>query len=721
MLRLLLAVFSTLQLTESFSIGRLPQQLVAALSSLVDARMQEGASLGVSSNKVPKPKGQKATGQLILIRHGESVLNEKDTFSGWIDADVTENGKKEMEHAGRLMLERGYTDVDVVYTSRLKRSIRSAWTLLKELNSIYRPLQNSWRLNQRHFGAFEGVPKAILESEIGEDKVQEYRNSLYARPPPMTPDHPHWHQSESKYADLSTDEIPTSESIYDCMMRTVPFYEDTIVPELKAGKTVMIVAHANSLRGVIKRIDNLTPEQVQDVALPNGIPLVYKFDADMKPIIPAERQGALSAAFLETPKALKVLLEKEKSWGKRDQSAQVYKGLYSIIDYESSNLKHPATTLPLMQGLFVLEQERAMLENFNPTRSIADGMRAAVATTSASTDTATTIPLAPASSSYDDEYESEIGDQYVVFIRHGQTEYNKLGIFTGWDDAPLAKEGRDQAHAAGQLLKKHGMSFDIVYTSWLSRAIETAWAVVDELDQLWLPLIKSWRLNERMYGQLTGMSKKGIAETYGDDQLKAWRRGYAIQPPPVNSFSFNYPGNDDRYSKYVTDLRVSLTESIMRSISKGKLEVHRKFPKTESLRDCMSRTIPFYTGEIIPQSIAKGKRVLIASSENAIRGLLMHLCDIPPDRISEIDIPNGLPLVFNLKKKCIQILDDGNETDEDFSNPLRRYKFGESPELLFKPCDFDSDEGAATECFIGENGRSYAWDPIIRLKKKKGK
>jgi 2,3-bisphosphoglycerate-dependent phosphoglycerate mutase len=265
------------------------------------------------------------------------------------------------------------------------------------------------------------------------------------------------------------------------------------------------------------------------------------------------------------------------------------------------------------------------------------------------------------------------------------------------------------------------MSFDIVYTSWLSRAIETAWAVVDELDQLWLPLIKSWRLNERMYGQLTGMSKKGIAETYGDDQLKAWRRGYAIQPPPVNSFSFNYPGNDDRYSKYVTDLRVSLTESIMRSISKGKLEVHRKFPKTESLRDCMSRTIPFYTGEIIPQSIAKGKRVLIASSENAIRGLLMHLCDIPPDRISEIDIPNGLPLVFNLKKKCIQILDDGNETDEDFSNPLRRYKFGESPELLFKPCDFDSDEGAATECFIGENGRSYAWDPIIRLKKKKGK
>jgi 2,3-bisphosphoglycerate-dependent phosphoglycerate mutase len=347
---------------------------------------------------------------------------------------------------------------------------------------------------------------------------------------------------------------------------------------------------------------------------------------------------------------------------------------------------------------------------------------------------------------------------FVIFIRHGKTEYNKLGIFTGWDDAPLAAEGREQAVQAGKLLKKHGISFDIVYTSWLSRAIETAWAVVDELDLLWLPVVKSWRLNERMYvmvvcrpclsapplshshlhshsharshppppspppsryGALTGMSKKGIAEKYGDSQLKAWRRGYAVQPPPVNSFSFNYPGNDDRYFKYVTDLRVSLSESIMRSIAKGRFELHRKFPKTESLRDCMSRTIPFYTDEIVPKSVNQGKKVLIASSENAIRGLLMHLCNIPRERIHEIDIPNGLPLVFNLEKKCIQLLDDGNETDEDFSNPLRRYNFGESPELLFKPCDYESSE--ATECFVGENGKSYAWDPIIRLKAKKKK
>ena len=186
----------------------------------------------------------------------------------------------------------------------------------------------------------------------------------------------------------------------------------------------------------------------------------------------------------------------------------------------------------------------------------------------------------------------------------------------------------------------------------------------------------------------------------------------------MHSFSLAYPGNDERYYKYVFDLRVSVSETIMRSISKGKFEIHRKFPKTESLKDCMTRTIPFFTDEIVPNAVAKGKHVLVASSENAIRGLLMHLCDIPADRIHEIDIPNSLPLVYNLDRKCIQILDDGQETEADWSNPLRRYHFGESPELLFKPCDYEG-VGNATECFIGDNGRSFAYDPIIRLRRKK--
>ena len=293
----------------------------------------------------------------------------------------------------------------------------------------------------------------------------------------------------------------------------------------------------------------------------------------------------------------------------------------------------------------------------------------------------------------DDSTINSIEGPLLVIIRHGKTEHNKLGLFTGWEDAPLAMEGkknplnapfqhilssiymstpsphdtpspqslsgRNEARDAGRLLRAHGLRFDIVYTSWLSRAIETAWLVLNELDALWLPLIKSWRLNERMYGALTGLSKKMIGQRHGDKQLKLWRRGYDTRPPRVSSFSHFYPGNDERYVKYVRDVRVSVGETLMRSLAEGRLQVHRAFPKTESLKDCMERTIPYFTNTIKPNSIDVGKNVLIASSENAIRGLLLHLCEIPPERIHEVEIPTGLPLVFDMKKKCVKLLDDG--------------------------------------------------------------
>ena len=227
---------------------------------------------------------------------------------------------------------------------------------------------------------------------------------------------------------------------------------------------------------------------------------------------------------------------------------------------------------------------------------------------------------------------------------------------------------------------------------------------------IWLPIIKSWRLNERMYGGLTGLSKVAIAEKHGEDQFKRWRRGYDTRPPPVSSFSSSYPGNDDRYVANVQDVRYSFFESIIRSVGHRRFELHRKFPKSESLRDCMARTIPYFTEKILPQSIAKGKNVLIASSENAIRGLLMHLCEIPPESINEVEIPTGLPIVFNLKKKCVQLLDDGGYADN--VDPLARFDFGSNPELLFRPCKVDD-----TECFTPSTfgSRSYAYDPLIRL------
>ncbi|KAL3913306.1 MAG: hypothetical protein SGPRY_008027 [Prymnesium sp.] len=296
--------------------------------------------------------------------------------------------------------------------------------------------------------------------------------------------------------------------------------------------------------------------------------------------------------------------------------------------------------------------------------------------------------------------------QCVVIIRHGKTEHNKLGLFTGWEDVALAREGRAEAREAGRMMARAGIQFDVVYTSWLSRAIETAWLALVELDQLWLPINKSWRLNERMYGALTGLSKKKTRTVYGETQFKLWRRSYDTPPPAVSSFSEHYPvcahpvllhllpsspfegapvlllqGNDPRYVNNIHDVRVSLRETLIRSLERGRLCIHRKLPRSESLKDCMDRTIPYWIDAIERGAIAEGKSVLVASSENAIRGLLMHLFDIPEDRISEIEIPTGLPMIYDISSRCLSLLEG------DFSD----YNFGVSGELLFTPCQVEDD------------------------------
>jgi len=618
---------------------------------------------------------RKAPGTLLLIRHGESDLNSNGTFTGWIDSDMNENGVQDMEYAARLMKERGFT-VDITYTSRLKRAIRSTWTILKNLDQVFRPVYKSWRLNERCYGAMEGRSKAQLAVEIGEDKVQEVRKSLTARPPPMTEDHPHWHRNERKYADLKPEDIPVTESVADCLARTLPLWKNRIIPEIISGKNVMVVAHANSLRGLIKHIDSLSEDDVKKIYVPNAIPLVYKFGPNMKPIKSADSIAPMSATFYGDSKVIKGRMEAEKRWGEKVPGLAEASAASGGPGQSSTADSAPVKADPHLERI----------DNLAKT------------------------------------YRSSIDpdDPILVLMRHGKTENNKLGIFTGWDDAPLAVEGRSEAKRAGRLLKLHGIEFDTVYTSWLSRAIETAWTVLDELDLLWLPIIKSWRLNERMYGVLTGMSKKVIQENFGNEQFKKWRRGYKTQPPPVTSFSPYYPGNDDRYFNFVIDVRYSFTESFIRTLATGKFQLHRKFPKTESLFDCMKRTIPYYTDVIVPISVKNGQRVLIASSENAIRGLLMHLCDIPESRISDLEIPTGLPMVYSFKRRCIHLLDDGlNEGDD----PLSRYNFGKSPELLFKPCHAtDGGEGygngGGDSCFVTAGGKAYASDPIVRLVKK---
>mmetsp|Transcript_19656 Transcript_19656/g.27272 ORF Transcript_19656/g.27272 Transcript_19656/m.27272 type:complete len:772 (-) Transcript_19656:106-2421(-) len=672
---------------------------------LIDERPRWRRALFKPINKVRDaifPSSALKPGNLIMVCTGTSTWKQNFTFTGWADPDLTEQGIQECEHGARLLIEAGY-EPDIIYTSRLKRAIRSVYTIVQELDSVYLPIFKSWRLNERMYGDVTGLSKKETAKRLGSNVVQAWRRSLKARPPPAKKGGEFDPSQDRKYSDLTEEQIPLTESLQDCMERTRPLWDYKISRDLRRGNNVMIVGHSNSLRGLCKIIDDVPDKDIPDITIPAGIPLVYKFDKYMKPITPKEgslTQLHTSGVFLEKPGLLKEALKRQEIWKEKVPGSE-----------GDSEIKSQTKRLNTMEkSLMKLREEKEMekwAEQFGNTEEyqvkFANGGSSFVEEdddegqfeedthTKDASELAGVIPNVGQKIDVDKE-------PVVVFIRHGRTPHNILSLFTGWEDPPLAKSGVEDAKRGGKLLKKHGYKFDVVYSSWLTRAIETAWYVLDELDMTWLPVIKSWRLNERHYGALTGKSKKMVGNIYGEDQLKKWRRGFNIPPPKTSSFSFEYPGNDYKRTKYVSDIRISLSETLFRSIEAKQFQLHRKFPKSESLKMCMDRSIPFYTERIVPEAVAKGKRVLITSHENAIRGILMHLCEIPEENMNDLHLPNGVPLVYNVRRKCISLLDDG--TGED---PLKKYDFGSAVEYLFKPCELleedfiVEDETEATE------------------------
>jgi 2,3-bisphosphoglycerate-dependent phosphoglycerate mutase len=227
----------------------------------------------------------------------------------------------------------------------------------------------------------------------------------------------------------------------------------------------------------------------------------------------------------------------------------------------------------------------------------------------------------------------------IVFLRHGESVWNRENRFTGWTDVDLSAAGLEEARAAGRLLAAEGLDFDIAYTSVLKRAIRTLWLALDEMDRLWMPVEKSWRLNERHYGALQGLNKAETAAKYGEAQVKVWRRSFADPPPELTPEDERYPGRDPRYA----DLR--------------KEEV----PLTESLKDTIARFLPYWHRQIVPD-IEEGKRVLIAAHGNSLRALVKHLDNVSEADIVELNIPTGIPLVYELDEKL---------------KPLRSYYLGD--------------------------------------------
>lgn len=216
----------------------------------------------------------------------------------------------------------------------------------------------------------------------------------------------------------------------------------------------------------------------------------------------------------------------------------------------------------------------------------------------------------------------------LVMLRHGQSTWNLENRFTGWHDVDLSDQGREEARAAGALLQAHGYRFDLAYTSVLKRAIRTLWIALDELDAMWIPVTKHWRLNERHYGALTGLDKAETAAEYGDDQVHVWRRSFATPPPPLAEDDPRHPRFDPRYA--------GLADSLL--------------PATESLETTLQRVLPYWESDIAP-ALSDKDTVLIAAHGNSLRALVKHLQGISDEAITGVEIPTGQPLVFELDER----------------------------------------------------------------------
>ena len=220
---------------------------------------------------------------LVLLRHGESSWNQENRFTGWTDVDLTDRGREEAREAGRLLKEDGYA-FDLAYTSVLKRAIRTLWIALDQMDLMWLPVIKSWRLNERHYGGLQGLNKAETAAQHGEAQVKIWRRSYDIPPPPLTPDDPRHAGRDARYAALSPGEVPLTESLKSTVDRFLPYWRDVIAPSIHSGNRLLISAHGNSLRALVKYLDDISDDAIVELNIPTGIPLVYELDEQLKPV-----------------------------------------------------------------------------------------------------------------------------------------------------------------------------------------------------------------------------------------------------------------------------------------------------------------------------------------------------------------------------------------------------------------------------------------------------
>ena len=546
--------------------------LAPPASSRASAHLME-MKMGENSQKLQpwwkrRPTGR-PTGTLILLRHGETAVPRGTSFLGWSDADLNQMGEQGTAEAAQAIRQAGYS-FDVAYTSVLKRAVRTTWLLLQELDKIYLPVWKNWRLNERCYGALTAEPVDELQRKYGDDKVASFRRSFDQRPPPFEPNSQHnpandpryerWQDRKGKIRQVS---LPNGESLLDVCERVTPVWKREILPDLRRGRSVLVVAHGNSIRAIVQAIDDLSDEDMADIEIPPCIPLVrasshtrarahgchrpclitsapyhpkrngsshharhtlltllaarvqvYRFER--KGAIESLAEGAAEGAIASARLAGLLATVRRQI---RDDVADALRrrlrgGKERARDYDIVPVVTDASAAPLSgeflatSSKLIAAQDRmraASMARYGIGEASAEnqleqnaGTYGAFMTPANSADAvagyeptlASTMPMrAPPliSSGPPPPPEAMIAlpgggamvskgrekrQQHVVIIRHGKTEHNKLGLFTGWEDVSLAKEGRAEAMAAGKMLARHGFKFDVVYTSWYASPTE---------------------------------------------------------------------------------------------------------------------------------------------------------------------------------------------------------------------------------------------------------
>ena len=245
--------------------------------------------------------------KVVLVRHGESDWNKQNRFTGWTDVDLSEKGIAEAKEGGQVLQAQGYT-FDIAFTSVLKRAIRTLWIVLDEMDLMWIPVQNSWRLNERHYGALQGLNKSETAAKFGEDQVKIWRRSYDIPPPPLEKDDPRYPGHEARYADLTEDELPLTECLKDTVARFLPYWYEVIAPTIRTGKKVIVAAHGNSLRALVKYLDKISDQEIVGLNIPTGMPLVYELDENLEP---------LKSYYLGDPEKVRAAMEAVAAQGKK--------------------------------------------------------------------------------------------------------------------------------------------------------------------------------------------------------------------------------------------------------------------------------------------------------------------------------------------------------------------------------------------------------------------